>query len=269
MGSQSLSPAAEKRIEYFARFGIVAKGIVYCLIGILTSMAALGLKGGKADKTETFQFVYDQPLGSVLVFIIAIGLAGYATWRFFQAFRDIEHKGNDTRGRLVRVGYAISGFIYITLSVYALRLVFNGNSDGGENSQRFIVSKILDYPFGKWLVFLVALIILINGIRQIYKGISAKFLKHVSITGKHAEIFRKAGIAGYVARGLVLSILAYFFFRAAASVNANEVTDTKGAFSFIENNFGAILLAIVATGLICYGVFMFVKARYQKIDLNF
>ena len=102
MGSQVVNANTEKKIEFFARFGIVAKGIVYVLVGALTALAAFGLQGKKSDKTETLRFIYDQPLGSVFLFIIAAGLAGYAMWRFFQAIRDIDHKGNDAKGKFTR-----------------------------------------------------------------------------------------------------------------------------------------------------------------------
>ena len=103
----------EKWIENFARFGIVSKGVVYCLIGILTAMAAFGLQGKKAGKTDAFNLIYEQPFGKILLLIVACGLLGYVTWRFFQAFRDIDHKGNDAKAKVVRIGYAISAVIYL------------------------------------------------------------------------------------------------------------------------------------------------------------
>ena len=56
----------EKWVENFARTGIFAKGIVYCLIGLLTSMAALGLQGRKMDKEDAFRLIYNQPFGKML-----------------------------------------------------------------------------------------------------------------------------------------------------------------------------------------------------------
>ena len=95
-------------------------------------------------------------------------------------------------------------------------------------------------------------------------------MKNVQMTSsQHVDLFRKAGIAGYVARGVVLLIIGYFFLRAALHHNANEAIGTKEAFSFLQHTFGSVLMGVVAAGLIGYGVFMFVKGRYQKIDLNF
>ena len=260
----------EKWIENFARFGIVSKGVVYCLIGILTAMAAFGLQGKKAGKADAFNLIYEQPFGKILLIIVACGLLGYVTWRFFQAFGDIDHKGNDNKAKVVRAGYAISAFIYLGLAVYAGKLALMGPGGSDGNSQQFIVSKILSYSFGEWIIGITGAIIIGNAFRQIYKGASKKFMKNVQFLGaNHSDAYEKAGILGYIARGVVLIIVGYFFVRGAIHSNSSEIADTKEAFGFIENTFGSLLMGIVAIGLVCYGIFMFVKARYQKIDLNF
>jgi hypothetical protein len=259
----------EKWTETFARFGIISKGIVYCLVGVLTFMAALGMRGENASKNEAFKLIYEQPFGKILLIIVAVGLLGYVTWRFFQSVYDIDSKGNDTNARLTRIGYGFSALIYFVMAIYAMKLALAG-AGGGEDSQKFVVSKILEYPAGEWIIGIAGLLIIGNGIRQIYTAVTGNFMKNVQVTSsKHIDLFRKAGIAGYVARGVVLLIIGYFFLRAALHHNANEAIGTKEAFSFLQHTFGSVLMGVVAAGLIGYGVFMFVKGRYQKIDLNF
>jgi hypothetical protein len=264
------SASKEKWIEYFARTGIIAKGIVYCLIGLLTLLAALGFRGQKMDKADAFKVIYEQPFGKTLLIIIAIGLFGYVTWRLFQSIRDIDNKGNDSKAIMIRIGYAFSALIYLSLGIYAFKLALEGSSSGEGDAQKTLVSKLLDYPGGAWILGIVAAIIIINGFRQIYKGSLKRFMKNVNFyQSKHASIFERAGIVGYVSRGVVLLIIGYFFLRAALNKNASEAQGTKGVFDFLENNFGSLLMGAVAFGLLGYGIFMFVKARYQKIDIHF
>jgi hypothetical protein len=259
----------EKWTERFARFGIISKGIVYCLIGILTTMAAVGLRGEKASKDEAFKVIYEQPLGKILLLIIAFGLLGYVTWRFFQSVYDIDYKGTDAKAKFIRIGYGISAILYFGLAVYALKLSLSG-IQGGDDSQQFFVSKILSYPAGDWIVGIAALLTIVNGFRQMYKGVSGNYMKNVQfMRARHSEIFRNAGVVGYFSKGLVLIIIGYFFLRAALYHNANEAIGTKGAFALLENAFGTVLMGLVALGLVGYGVFMFVKGRYQRIDINF
>lgn len=261
----------ERWIERFARFGIISKGIVYCLIGILAAMSAIGLQGRKMSKSDTFKLVYDQPFGQVLLILIALGMIGYVMWRFFQAFADIDHKGSDTKAKLVRAGYVFSGIVYASLAFYAIKLALSGpQGDGDGNQRQFIVSKVLALPAGEWLIGAAAVLIFLNGIRQIYKGASHKFCKNVELVkSDYSEVYKKTGVLGYISRGVVLLVIGYFFFRAAITHDVNNVQGTEGAFDFLENTFGSVLLVIVAIGLVGYGVFQFVKGRYQRIDLNF
>ena len=77
----------------------------------------------------------------------------------------------------------------------------------------------------------------------------------------------KAGKFGYMARGVVWFLVGWLFIKAAMENNSQEAGGTGSAFQFLENSsYGSFLLGAVALGLICYGVFMFMRARYQPIS---
>jgi ABC-type Na+ efflux pump permease subunit len=72
---------------------------------------------------------------------------------------------------------------------------------------------------------------------------------------------------GYTARGLVILVISYLTFVAAFTANSNSAGGTKDAFQFVQNEFGTIVLAVIAAGLFTYGFFMFVKSRYRSINI--
>lgn len=262
-------PAKEAWFEKFARFGLISKGIVYCLMGLLSVLASFGLSRKKGDKTEAFKLIYDQPFGQIILIAIALGLFGYVMLRMFQAIKDIDNKGKDMKGIFVRIGYALSAFLYIGIGGYAIKLVFQGKGADDSDSRQFIVSKVFEYPGGRYLVGIVSLIVVGMGIHQIIKGGTGKFMKRINLVRSNMkEVFKKAGIIGYISRGIVLLIIGYLIFHAAWLFNSKEAQGTGAAFEFIENKFGSLLMGIVALGLIGYGIFTFVKAKYQKIDLD-
>jgi hypothetical protein len=257
----------ERWLQSFARFGLVSKGIVYCLMGTLTILAAFGLSGAKGDKSEAFKLIYDQPFGKILLLAIALGLCGYVTLRIFQALFDIDDKGKGAKGLATRLGYAASAVLYLSLIIYAVKLASGSPSSGDQ--RQFFVSKILSYPMGEWIIAIAALIIIGSGIHQMYKGFSKRFMKKVKLyRSEYAQSFKRAGVLGYVSRGLVFSIVGYFLLRAAMDSNASEANGTGAAFDFLQNNFGNVLMGLVALGLVAYGVFMFVRARYESIDFS-
>ena len=258
--------------ENFARFGMAAKGVVYCLVGALAFMAAFEINGNTEDgagKQGVFQFILEQPFGKILLGIVALGLVCYTIWRFIQAFMDSEQKGSDAKGIGKRIGYAFSGLIYGGLAFYAAQLVLGNGSGGGSDSRQTLAGKLLEQPFGQWLVGLVAVGTIAIGLYQIYKGISGKYLKNVktaSIQPNIKDMLMKAGKVGYIARGIVWGIIGFLFLKAAMNSDAQEAGGSSSAFQFLEQSYGSILLGIIAFGLICYGVFMFVRARYEVIN---
>lgn len=262
-------------IKNMARFGLTAKGVVYCLVGILAFMAAFEL-GGKSeegsDKTGVFQFILEQSYGRILLAIVAFGLLCYTVWRFLQAIKDTENKGDKPKGIGIRIRYAFSGLVYGALAYYAANLVLGNGGGSGGDSRETLSRELLQQPFGQWLVGIVAVGTALAGIHQIYLALSDKYKKHVQSAGlKHeAETMMiRAGKIGYIARGIVWLIIAYMFLKAALSSNPNKAGGSGSAFEFLENSsYGSYLLGAVAIGLIFYGVFMFMRAKYQVISTS-
>lgn len=259
-------PTTEKWVEQFARFGYAAKGAIYIIIGILAAMAAFGASGGKTtDSQGAFQEIIQQPFGKILLGIVAVGLVGYMVWRFIQAIRDVENQGDDTKGIAVRTGYFISGLIHGFLAFTAFKMIA-GSSQGSGGGQQTFIDKLLAQPAGQWIVGLLALIVIGKGIYQIYKGYTNKFSEDVQdghVKREIKDVYQTAGKWGFVARGVVFAIIGYFLMQAAITANPSEAGGTKEAFSFLSAAGGPWLMGLVALGLIGYGVFQIVKAKYK------
>src|SRR5688572_11247020 len=159
----------EQWLQKFFRFGLVSKGVVYCLLGILTTMAAVGLGKDKASKKDAFNFLYEQPFGKILLLLIAIGIFGFVMMRIFQTVKDTEDHGSDAKGLITRAGYGISALLYLSLGIYAIKLLIS-SADGGGDTRQFVVSKILQFDKGEWIIGITGIVVMISGGYQIYKG---------------------------------------------------------------------------------------------------
>ncbi|OKL41775.1 hypothetical protein A3841_10225 [Pontibacter flavimaris] len=216
-----------------------------------------------------FRTIQDMPAGNILLGLIALGLLCYAIWRFIQAVRDTEDKGSDAKGVAKRLRYIFSGLVYGSFAVLAARMVLGNSSGSGGDSRQTLAAKLLEQPFGQWLVGLLAVGTLIAGIYQIYYGYSEKYKKEVQSGGLKHEVEHqmiRAGKLGYMARGIVWLIIGYLFLQAALKSSSSEAGGNKAAFQFLENaSYGSFILGAVALGLICYGIFMFMRAKYQPI----
>jgi magnesium-transporting ATPase (P-type) len=256
------------RVKPIAQAGLTAKGIVYCLLGVFAFMAAFNIAGRSAkdtDKQSVFSFIEKQTGGQVMLAVLALGLLCYSLWRGIQTFADTEDKGDDAKGMAARSRYFFSGLIYTSLAAYAIKILFTGSKSSGDSKQS-MAQEILNKPFGQWLVAITAAIMIGVGLYQVYYGLSEKYRKHVHKAGNLAgkKILLAAGKTGYVARGIVWLILGWLFAKAALHSNSSEAGDTSKAFGFLaEASYGSYLLAAVAAGLICYGLFNFIRVRYE------
>lgn len=259
-------------IEKLARFGYAAKGFVYGLIGILAILAAFGF-GGKTTGTQgLLQTIAQQPFGKALLALIALGLASYAIWRLVEAIKDPEHEGDDKKGLAKRLGYAISGVIYAGLAWTAVRLALGsggGNGQQGSSTAQGVTAKVLAQPFGAWLVGIVGVILVAYGFYQFYKAYSVKFTRKLKIRqmSKEEENWAvRISRFGIAARGVAFVMIGFFVIQAAKQSQAAEVKGLDGVLQTIaQQTYGKILLGIMALGLVAYGVYMFVQAKYRKI----
>jgi hypothetical protein len=260
-------------IVRFARIGLIAKGIVYCLVGALAFMAAFELDGRNeqsAGKSGVFQYIMEQPYGKLLLALVVAGMLCYTLWRFIQAIRDTEEKGADAQGIGRRIGYAFSGAVYGALAFTAAQLVLGNGGGSGTDSRQTLARELLAQPFGQWMLGAVAVGTMIMGLQQFHRAYTGKYMSKVQegkLKPKVRQTLVRAGLVGYIARGFVWLIIGYLLLRAAIKSNFREAGSSSRAFQFLEEvSFGSYLLGALALGLICYGVFMFVRAKCEVIS---
>lgn len=264
---------AKPWVRRFARFGYIAKCLVYGMVGVLAALAAFGPGGDTTGTSGALQSLAAIPFGEVALWFIGIGLIGYILWDFIKAIKDPENEGTDAKGLIKRTGYFISGLIYSNLAFGAIKLASNTGSAGGENSEKTISASLMEQPFGVWLVGIIGAIIIGYGVYELYSGAKEKFMskfKTYEMNDKERKIARLSGKIGLISRGIVLSMVGFFFIRTAYTHNPNESKGLGGALTELANQpFGKSLLAIVAAGLILYGIYQIIKGRYQQMNFGY
>ncbi len=86
-------------LEWLARGGLIAYGVVHLLVGWLALQIAWGTSGGtSADTSGALQTLADQPFGEVLLWVAAVGLVALALWQVSEAIW-----GHPDRDRAKRV----------------------------------------------------------------------------------------------------------------------------------------------------------------------
>lgn len=253
-------------IEYLARLGYRALGTVYIIIGFFAAAAGLGIGVVKtADRGDAIRFILHQPFGRMILLILSLGLAGYAIWRLICGLRDAENWGSDAKGLAIRFGSVVRGLVYggIAIEVFRLALRQTGGRPGGDAQTRHWIARAMDKPHGYWLVAIAGLSVLGYGVFQIYCAWKAKLERNVHIPHGVLTAISRLGLA---ARGVVFLIIGSSLLFAAAQHDPGEARGTSGALRELASQpFGSHLLTLVGVGLVAYGVYAFLNARYRYI----
>lgn len=258
--------AAHSRwMDRAARAGMIAKAVVFAIIGAFALMLAFGKGGDLLGAEGAARQVQRQPFGDFLLVVLGIGLACYGVWRLAQAAmgdRDPRHDGKERLA--LRIGRAVSGVMYLAFAVSAFQSA-SGQPGGGRSSW---VHKVLAWDGGSWLVILAGLAVIAAGLYQLHKAYTAEFrdkldLGRMSATERTWAV--RFGRFGLAARGVVMPIIGYALIKAGMRADAGRVEGTGEALNRIaSSSWGDLLLPVVAAGLIAYAAYMVVSARYTR-----
>ena len=176
-------------INKAARVGFVAKGLVYALIGLLAFQIAFG-DSERADQQGALQTVAEKPGGSVVLWLMVIGFAGYALWRFSEALWGRRDETDEKKRTAKRLGSAANGAIYLGFGLLALKTVTQGSSGGSTSSD--LTAKILGWPAGDMLVVVAGLVVIAIAIGLTVRGLKTDFEKHLDTARMSPGLFKAA-----------------------------------------------------------------------------
>ena len=255
-------------IERLVRLGFVAKAAVYVIVGGLAAKAGFGMGGRTIDTRGALATILGQPFGRVLLAAVAVGLFGYALWLLLSAALDAEGRGSDPRGVLRRIGAAARGLVHAALGARAALMVL-GSRTGRDNAVHDWTARLLAAPFGAWLVGLAGGSVMAYGLYQLDRVVRADLARHLDRTALGANAARWAvrfGRFGIAARGLVFSVIGFFLIQAALRYDARQAKGIAEALrTMASRSSPPWLLGAVAVGLVSYGLYELVEARYRLI----
>jgi hypothetical protein len=255
---------------WLARPGLVARGVVYGVIGVLAIELAVGSGGTTTNQQGALQKIAEQPFGKVLLIVLAIGLAGYAGWRLLRAA--VGHGSEEADSGLDRVAAAASGLSYGALCIVAVKILAGASSGpgktGGSGPSR-TAAGVLGWSGGTVIVGVAGGVLVGVGLYQGYKGLTSKFLEEASTQEMGPEMrraYRVLGVLGHVARMVVFGLTGYGLLEAAIDYDPHKAVGIDGALrELAAASYGPLLLGVVAAGLIGFALFSFAEARFRKV----
>src|SRR6476659_2992580 len=133
-GPTALNSVGGQWVDRAAQIGLVARGVVYVVFGIIAFDIATGDHSGKPSSQGALTEMAQQPYGTWLLGIVALGLFAYAVACALGAIRGRGGKKageSDTKDRVMDAGRAV---INASLAVYAVKILMDGRSSSGSGN---------------------------------------------------------------------------------------------------------------------------------------
>ncbi|MDT7571695.1 MAG: hypothetical protein QOE05_1869 [Actinomycetota bacterium] len=252
-------------VEWLARLGLVCRGLIWLIIGVLGVQVALGAND-RVDKNGALHAIAEKPLGELLLVVLVVGFLGYAAWRLLEGA--VGHRDQEAgRKRLTKRGSSLfRGGIYLFLAGSTAKYLITG---GGNDKTKPITARVMAHTGGRSLVFLVGAGIVVGGLAMVVRAFRQKFEDNLDM-GAMPDWLRSAtsviGTVGLASRGLVFVLIGSFLVKAAVEFDPDNAKGLDGSVKTLASQpFGRLMLFAAAVGLLAFALWSWLEARYRKI----
>ncbi|MGD0066906.1 MAG: DUF1206 domain-containing protein [Streptosporangiaceae bacterium] len=248
-----------------ARAGLIARGVIYILIGLVALLVAFGLSSHEADQQGALQLLAGKSYGLLALWLLAIGFAAYALWRLSEAAFGVTGEGNGAGPRLKSLGRGVVYAFFVVLTIK----VITGTQGSQSRQQQDVTAQAMQHPAGRWLVGIVGVIVVIAGLALVLEGVRHKFMKQLrtgQMSARTRRVVKWLGTIGTSARGVVFALVGILVVDAAVTHNAAKSGGVdKALLTLRDQPFGQVLLVLAALGLAIFGVYGLCEARWRKV----
>jgi hypothetical protein len=242
----------ETKFQWLARLGFAVRGLLYIVIALLVIMT-----GRTEDLTGAMEYL-GHGVGRGLLFVMVAGMTGYGLWRMTDAAFGMESGRHHAKAWRLRIASATSAAIYLFLAYKALRIILQGYAHSGDAHQH--VAQALHLPAGMFLLGIAAAVLIGAGLVQLYKAGTCSFLRHLDQQAR-LPLAKWLGRIGFAARGVIFVTVGLLLARAALDHSAAEAGGLEEALDALRGP----LEVPVAAGLLVFGLYSLIEARYRSI----
>ena len=251
-----------------ARAGFAVSGLLHLLVGFVAIQLALGKAGqaGPADQAGAVAQLAAQPQGLLLLWAGFAACVALALWQTSNAVFDYgQLEARKKVGKKLSAAGKALVFAVIALTFAASA---SGNSRiSGQSTSDFTVS-IIKAPGGAFLLIAIGAAIAIAGLVFVVLGVKGSFKKELRLppSGTARSVVTGLGVVGYVAEGVALFLVGLLFIISTINADPRESTGLDGGLKALrEQPYGVYMLTAVGAGLICYGLYLMVKAKFARM----
>ncbi|RYE01907.1 MAG: DUF1206 domain-containing protein [Sphingobacteriales bacterium] len=247
-----------EKFTLLVRVGYAARGVVYILLGYLALSSSANVAAGPQASLD---FLQDIPLGGPILSVAAAGLLAYAIYKFIAAVSDLERLGTTAKGVAHRVGYFCSGLAHSVLAWTAVEFARGNKQSATGDGSNQAAGSLLSWEAGSVILGMVGIGFFLGAIVQGKKAVTADFMRSVGAGAPGSVCW--IGRCGHAARSMVFLLIGWSLIKSAWLHSGSEVKGLGTALMSLRDDGG--LYTIVAIGLLLFGVFSLIVARFLFI----
>src|ERR1700751_1208351 len=118
---------------------------MYLLIDVLSILVATGHSTAETDQWGAMQQLNRGTVGHVLLWVVALGLAGYSLWRFSESVFGVVGEGKKAGPRLKSFA---RGCIYAVIAFMAFQIVAGGGDRSQVGRQVTLTGQVMHHTGG-------------------------------------------------------------------------------------------------------------------------
>jgi hypothetical protein len=263
------SPLIQTNLQWIARVGYAARGMVYLLAGIFSFSASVTGSGNSVGPKGALGKAFELPFGDAIVYALAAGLVCFAGWRAVQAVYDPDriNSGPSSLARRVFV-YGGSSLLHLGLAAIAINIASVARAGDEDRQARDWTAWLLGQSFGQALTIGVGVGIALTGVVLAVQAVRGKFGDNLREAQDEKKWIVLLGRVGFAARGVVLVLVGVFLTKAAWQYDSNQATGIAGALRALQDtSYGSPLLGVTAFGLACFGLFELGQAARRRLPV--
>ena len=252
-----------EKFNWLIRVGYFSRAILYSVLGLIALTSAQKIAEGT---NGVFQAIEDFTAGTVVLWILVVGLTAYGLFRLASPVFDIENNGSDAKGWAHRLGHLGSAIGHFALAYSAYKFASSdtgassGGGDGGGAQEA--ASGLLSADLGGIVLGLLGLAFFGAAFAQGKKAITGSFMNRIS--PRAPDYTRILGGIGFSARAVVFVIIGWSLVQAGfLSGGASQVKTLGSAVASLAGD--GFIFTLVAIGLLIFGIFSLILSRYRII----
>lgn len=272
--------AGSRSVRGISRWGLACRGVVYVLVGYLAARIAVGAAGAPsagpdqpADAQGAVQELAGSPFGRVTLWFLAVGLTGYAISQLVEVLYRGREKESFAGRWSQRLVSAWGVLIYAAFTVSTVSLLLGDRRPASQASSAHqdtaLTARLLRTPPGRPLLALVGVALLLTSLEMARRAVQLNFRERFDeatlprLVGRSARVL---GSFGCWARAAVFALVGALLVRAAVIVSPADAKGLDASLRTLARSaYGPLLLGVVAAGLVSYGLYCGIEARYRRL----